>query len=335
MRRTRSLRKMKLPLRRPSTRSSPSGYAAVISWPNSRTRRAIVSSSKTIRLSSRPPVCLRLAVLCNIHSHRPSSRLREIGSTPANARYPENGFATRDHRITGAIAARHLRFHQHATHLPPPHATQRHHTVTGPQRSHLPVTPGNPCRPVASGKPLRGCVRRPLHVELTELRPSLLLFLPNLHNLQILLNLPRASAAHAHAVEGHLRAPPAAERQPTPRRAAREVNQPQGTAHAEHQSRPARRGAHERDGQPVIIAGEACPSNVETMRIEAKLKTGKVFQRVVPGAPLQRRRTPRAQHVLAHARTQPLFNQGQQRGAHPAPEMAGVAVRGIVVHGQA
>src|SRR2546426_7127356 len=124
MRRTRSLRKMKLPLRRPRTSSSPSGYAAVISWPSSRTRRAIVSSSKTIRLSSRPPVCLRPAVLGNIHPYRPGSGSREVVSAPADSRDPENGFAAGEDRVAGPVAARHSRFHQHPPQRPPPDATE-------------------------------------------------------------------------------------------------------------------------------------------------------------------------------------------------------------------
>src|SRR2546421_32578 len=86
-------------------------YAAVISWPSSRTRRAIVSSSKTIRLSSRPPVCLRLAVLGNIHPYRPGSGPREIVSTPVDSGHPQNGFAACDHRVAGPVAAGHSRFH--------------------------------------------------------------------------------------------------------------------------------------------------------------------------------------------------------------------------------
>src|SRR5437016_7627159 len=117
MRRTRSLRKMKLPLRRPSTSSSPSGYAAVISWPSSRTRRAIVSSSKTICLSSRPPVCLRLAVLGNIHPYRPGSGPREIVSTPADSGHPQNGFAARDHRVAGPRSEEHTSELQSLTNL--------------------------------------------------------------------------------------------------------------------------------------------------------------------------------------------------------------------------
>src|SRR4029077_12451251 len=96
----------------------------------------------------------------------------------------------------------------------------------GRRRPPPPVTPGNPCRPVASGEPLRGCARRPLDVERAELGSAPLLVLFNLHNLLNLPILPNLPRAQAHAVERHLRPPPTAERQPTPRRAAREVDQP-------------------------------------------------------------------------------------------------------------
>src|SRR5439155_21726759 len=49
----------------------------------------------------------------------------------------------------------------------------------------------------------------------------------------------------------------------------------------------------------------------------------------------QRRRYPRAQHVLANARTQSLREEREEHGAHPAAEMARVRVRGIVVHRKA
>src|SRR5690242_11855769 len=52
--RTRSLRKMKLPLSSPNTSNSPVGYSAVISAPSSFTRRAMVGASYTIRRSVRP-----------------------------------------------------------------------------------------------------------------------------------------------------------------------------------------------------------------------------------------------------------------------------------------
>src|SRR6266487_5602736 len=146
---------MKLPLRRPSTSSSPSGYAAVISWPSSRTRRAIVSSSKTIRLSSRPPVCLRPAVLGNIHPYRPGSGPREIVSTPADSGDPQNGFAAGDDRVAGPVAARHARFHQHPPQRPPPDAAQGHQPVARTRRPHLPVGSRDPGRPLGPRQPGR------------------------------------------------------------------------------------------------------------------------------------------------------------------------------------
>src|SRR6266550_1439625 len=174
MRRTRSLRKMKLPLRRPSTSSSPSGYAAVISWPSSRTRRAIVSSSKTIRLSSRPPVCLRLAVLGNIHSHRRGSWPREIDSTPADSGDPKNGFATRHDRVLRPVAAWHARVHQQPPYGTMPDATQRYQRIPRPQRPHFPCASRNPRRPVPARHALGRRLRRPLHPKLTKPRaPSL------------------------------------------------------------------------------------------------------------------------------------------------------------------
>src|SRR4029077_7254561 len=181
MRRNKSLRKMKLPLRRPSTRSSPSGYAAVISWPSSRTRRAIVSSSKTIRLSSRPPVCLRLAVLGNIHPYRPGSGPREIVSTPADARHPQNGFAARDDRVAGPVAPRHARFHQHPPERPSPDAAEWNQPVArtprpprgtqpapGWGRPPFPVRSRDPRRPVRPRQPRRRRIGSPGHAKLAE-----------------------------------------------------------------------------------------------------------------------------------------------------------------------
>src|SRR2546430_1810331 len=195
MRRTRSLRKMKLPLRRPSTSSSPSGYAAVISWPSSRTRRAIVSSSKTIRLSSRPPVCLRLAVLGNIHSHRRGSWPREIGSTPADSGNPKNGFATRHDRVLRPVAAWHARVHQQPPYGTMPDATERYQRIPRPQRPHFPCASRNPRRPVPARHALGRRLRRPLHPELAKPRAPSLCIRHHLHNLPNLPNLPRGLAS--------------------------------------------------------------------------------------------------------------------------------------------
>src|SRR5438477_3816403 len=216
MRRTRSLRKMKLPLRRPSTSNSPSGYAAVISWPSSRTRRAIVSSSKTIRLSSRPPVCLRLAVLGIILSHRRGSWPREIGSTPADSGDPKNGFATRHDRVLRPVAAWHARVHQQPPYGTMPDATQRYQRIPRPQRPHFPCASRNPRRPVPARHALGRRLRRPLHPELAKPRAPALFIRHHLHNLP---NLPRASAAHVESVKRHLGRPPATERLTPPRRA--------------------------------------------------------------------------------------------------------------------
>ena len=169
-------------------------------------------------------------------------------------------------------------------------------------------------------------------MERTELRSAAFLVLLNLHNLLYLLTLPRA--AYPYAAERDLGLPPAAERQPASRGAAREIEQPSGAAHAEHQPHPACSRAQQRHGQRVIIAGQAGPSNVEAMRLDAKLKTWKVFERAIPRAPLERRRPSRAQHVVAGARTETPHDEREQHGAHPAAQMTRVHVRRIVVHGE-
>src|SRR5205814_7789680 len=260
MRRTRSLRKMKLPLRRPSTSSSPSGYAAVISWPSSRTRRAIVSSSKTIRLSSRPPVCLRLAVPGNIHSHRRGSWPREIGSTPADSGNPENSFAAHDDRVLRPVAACHARVHQQPPHGPMPDTTERYQRIPRAQGPNLPRAPRNPRRPVPAGEPLGRYFRGPFEPELTELSTPTPFIRHHLHNLPNLLNLPRASAAnlpraatHAESVKRHLRRPPASEFQAPSRRTPCEPHQLTRPSRTQDQPRTPRRRSQHGHGQCATI----------------------------------------------------------------------------------
>src|SRR2546425_4050949 len=236
MRRTRSLRKMKLPLRRPSTSSSPSGYAAVISWPSSRTRRAIVSSSKTIRLSSRPPVCLRPAVLGNIHPYRPGSGPREIVSTPADSGDPQNGFAAGDDRVAGPVAARHARFHQHPPQRPPPDAAQGHQPVARTRRPHLPVGSRDPGRPFSPRQPGRRRIGRPRHPELPEHRA------PPLTRRDDLDRGFSDHAGHPQAIERHLGHPADPERQPPPGGPARQLDQLARAPHAQHETATSRRG---------------------------------------------------------------------------------------------
>src|SRR5213593_1169085 len=210
MRRTRSLRKMKLPLRRPSTSSSPSGYAAVIAWPSSRTRRAIVSSSKTIRLSSRPPVCLRLAVLGNIDPHRRGSGPREIVHTPADSRDPQNGFAADDHRVAGPVAARHARFHEHPPQRPPPDAADRHQPVAWTRRPHLPPGPAHPSGPPTARQARGGAAWLPAHVKCSEDRRAPRVAghdVPDLSPLPPNLPLRRRGVVYTEAIERHLRHP--------------------------------------------------------------------------------------------------------------------------------
>src|ERR1051325_10922568 len=254
MRRTRSLKKMKLPLRRPSTRSSPSGYASVISSPSSRTRRAIVASSKTICLSSRPPVCLRLAVLGNIHSHRRGSRPREVGSTPADSGDPENGFAARDDRVLRPVAARHTRLHQEAPHRPMPRSAERHQPVAGADSPDLPVPARDPGGPVAALHAGGRALRRPLDPELAELGSAPLLVLPSPHHLHTLPHPPTLPPP-PHAAKRPPRRPPPPERPAPPRRTPSEPRQLPRPSRSQDQPRAPRRGTQHGHGQCVIKIG--------------------------------------------------------------------------------
>src|ERR1051326_8693556 len=200
--------------------------------------RSIVASSKTICLSSRPPVCLRLAVLGNIHSHRRGSGSREVGSTPADSGDPENGFAARDDRVLGPVAARHTRLHQQAPHRPMPRSAERHQPVAGADGPDFPVPARDPGGPVAARHAGRRPLRRPLDPELAELGSAPLLVLPYLHNLHTLPHLP----PHPHAIKRHLRRPLPPERLAPPRRTACEPRQLPRPCRSQHQPRAPRRG---------------------------------------------------------------------------------------------
>src|SRR5438552_7641451 len=76
----------------------------------------MVSSSKTMPASLRPPVCLRLVALGNMQPHRPSSGPREVGCAPADSGNPQNGFAAGDDRVARPRAARHACLHRSEEH---------------------------------------------------------------------------------------------------------------------------------------------------------------------------------------------------------------------------
>src|SRR5438874_4242282 len=302
MRRTRSLRKMKLPLRRPSTSSSPSGYAAVISWPSSRTRRAIVPSSKTIRLSSRPPVCLRFAILGNIHSHRRGSGPREIGSTPADSGDPENRLAAHDDRVLRPIAAWHARVHQQPPYRPMPDTAERYQRIPRAQGPNFPRAPSpDPRRPVTAGEPLGRRLRRPLQSKLAKLRAPSLVIRLHLHNLPNLPTLPRA-VTHADPVKRHLRHPRPAERLTPSPRAPGEPCQLPRPLRAQHQAGAPGRGPQHGHRQCVIIARHHPPGNVEAVLVHPEIEIGQVAEHAVPRASLECRGPSGACHVLARAR---------------------------------
>src|SRR5919112_5020061 len=104
--RTRSLRKMKLPLSSPSTSSSPSGYASVIAPPSSATLRAIVSTSNTIDLTGRPPVRRRTSGVLSIDPHGLGPRRRKEGLGPADAGHPDQIVGPVEHGPVGSPAPR-------------------------------------------------------------------------------------------------------------------------------------------------------------------------------------------------------------------------------------
>src|SRR5829696_3730293 len=108
--RTRSLRKMKLPLSRPSTSSSPSGYASVISAPSSATREAIVASSKMIDFTGLPPVRRRTSGVLSIDSQCLRAPLRKEGVGATDAGNPDYTIGIREHRPRFPAAAGHLGF---------------------------------------------------------------------------------------------------------------------------------------------------------------------------------------------------------------------------------
>ena len=97
---------MKLPLSRPSTSSSPSGYASVISAPSSSTRAAIVASSKTIDLTGLPPVRRRTSGVLSIDTQRLRAAGRKEGVGAADARDPHHRFGAGEHRPSLAAATR-------------------------------------------------------------------------------------------------------------------------------------------------------------------------------------------------------------------------------------
>src|SRR3954447_289220 len=89
---------MKLPLSSPSMRSSPRGYASVISAPSASTRAAMVASSNTIDLTGFPPVRRSTSGVLSIDAERLQTGRREEGVRPADARDPHHGCAASDHR---------------------------------------------------------------------------------------------------------------------------------------------------------------------------------------------------------------------------------------------
>jgi len=138
----------------------------------------------------------------------------------------------------------------------------------------------------------------------------------------------------AQLVERDFRRPAAAEREAPARRAARERHHGARTADAEHEpGAPSGRAQHG-DRDCVIIAAHGLAGNVEPAAHAAKSKLGKVFEQAVPRAALERRRVAHAEHVVAQARAEASLEQRQQHGPHPAAQMSGVAIGGVVVRGE-
>jgi hypothetical protein len=71
------------------------------------------------------------------------------------------------------------------------------------------------------------------------------------------------------------------------------------------------------------------------VRLDVESEIGQVVEDVVPGATLSRRRSPGPQHVIARARPEPLCDERQEGGAHPAAQVSRVVIRRIVVDGEA
>ena len=71
------------------------------------------------------------------------------------------------------------------------------------------------------------------------------------------------------------------------------------------------------------------------MLVEPQLEIRQVAEHAVPRAALERRRAAGAGQIVARARAQARGHERQQHRADPAPQVPGIAVRGIVVHRQA
>src|SRR2546425_1941673 len=230
---------MRLPSKSRGTSSAPLGWAAVISCPSSRTRRAIVASSKTMRSSSRPPVCLKLAALGNIQPHRRGSWLREVVGTPADSGDPENGFAARHYRVRRPVAARHARFHQQPAQRPPSHAAQRDEAIAATRAPHFPArAPRAPRAPLPAGyqgvpagplEPRRRSAGAPCHLEVAEHGTTPLPRGDDL--LRCTADLPR----HAEPLERDFSSPSSPERQSAARRSASQLHQLPRGPDPEHQ----------------------------------------------------------------------------------------------------
>src|SRR5688572_15137345 len=136
MARTRSLRKMKLPFRRPRTSRSPSRYAAVMSRANACTRAPMVRSSNTIDLTGRPPVRRMTSGVLSIDAQRLRSTGWELDIGAAHTRDPDDLLVLRQNRPELPPASRNPHLLETPYHQPPPGAPQWPHLFSGRPATH-------------------------------------------------------------------------------------------------------------------------------------------------------------------------------------------------------
>src|SRR5688572_787379 len=151
MARTRSLRKMKLPFRRPRTSRSPSRYAAVMSRANACTRAPMVRSSNTIDLTGRPPVRRMTSGVLSIDAQRLRTTGWELDIGAAHTRDPDDLLVLRQNRPEPPPASRNPHLLETPYHQPPsgaPHGPDLFSGRPGTYRQWLQREPGGQCGPL-------------------------------------------------------------------------------------------------------------------------------------------------------------------------------------------
>src|SRR5687767_2976084 len=287
---------MKLPLSRPSTRRSPSGYAAVISAPNSPTRRAIASSSKTIDFIVRPPVRRRTSVVRDIDTDGLRAHGWDERAGPGDAGHPDDDTVRFDDRPRRPPAPRNSRLLKAAHHQPVPRALHRQDPVTGARTSHREGRGRKPGRhrdasvigrrnigPGSDGpaSPSAHPVRLELHRRIGTL----------------------GARDESEPTERQLRAPAATQRQT--RTAPPGTDEPQyssGPGIADRAAGVLSQGDEHRGSQSRIIPGERGRSNGKRRAVGRCVETRQYFENRIPGATVPSRLAGDVQQPLPHVR---------------------------------